>query len=142
MSNQEAITASSMTGLQPRPVGVKRFALRTDLWIKALPGFSLPSSLGLGIPGPWEGVAWSGLAALPKQPATMLRESCRVFTELCCTWQPQLSVWQLWDPLGGTVRCKGAPRLLAGHPPGCPPWVGSSMGLVLTNTSKVGCLAT
>lgn len=73
----------------------------------------------------------------------VLRESCRVFAGLCHAWHSHLSIWQLWDPLGGAVRCEGAPQSLAGYPPACLHWVGSSsMGLVLTNTSKVGCLAT
>lgn len=72
-----------------------------------------------------------------QQPGTMLRESCRVFTGLCHTWLPHLSIWQLWDPLWGAVGCKSAPE-----PPGCLHWVGgSSMGLVLTNSIKMGCLA-
>lgn len=40
-----------------RPLGVKHFALQTDLWIKALLRVQ-QSSLGLGIPGLWELVAW------------------------------------------------------------------------------------
>lgn len=69
-----------------------------------------------------------GLAALPQQPGTMLRGSCRIFTGLCHTWHSHLSVWQLWDPLWGAVRCEGAPKTLAGQPPGCLHGVGRAWG--------------